>query len=419
MCEVRCLWGYREIAAATYIQLDDAWLPQNPLFASAGFCVMKFSEAIDKFKGWRLFKVKGNTVKGYDRELRMFCLFLRNPNIEDIRLQDVMEYLNGMKELGWDHNSFVGKCMAIRKFLEFFRLQGYRVLDENLVPVPHKEYNIPRVADEASYYQLLNAIPKHSHDPRHIRNKAIIKMLWDTGARNGEILQLDVGDVDLQNCRAVIRTEKNKGRRPIREIYWTEETSEAIADWLAKRRHLQTVFHFKDPDALFLSVTGTKEGQRLSVKGVGEMLRHYSNTAKIPYMNAHSFRHHMGHDIIKKGGSAADVMNILGHSSLASSTIYTMMTNKELEDRYRYFKGINEREADEIRKQLQQRRQGRQHETVPVRIGAKPRPKGRPEVWDLTKAATQVLLDQQQEAKRRQPPAAKKRLHPGPGIAGW
>jgi site-specific recombinase XerD len=55
-------------------------------------------------------------------------------------------------------------------------------------------------------------------------------------------------------------------------------------------------------------------------------------------MNAHSFRHHMGHDIITQGGSAADVMNILGHATLASSSIYTMMTGKELENRYNLFK---------------------------------------------------------------------------------
>jgi len=61
---------------------------------------MKFRDAIEKFSTWRRFKVKSLTVKGYDKELRMFCLFLRNPDIEAIALGDVMEYLNGMQELG-------------------------------------------------------------------------------------------------------------------------------------------------------------------------------------------------------------------------------------------------------------------------------------------------------------------------------
>ncbi len=53
-------------------------------------------------------------MRGYDRELRNFCLFLRNPDIEQITLGNVMEHLNGMADLGWDRNSFVGKCMALR-----------------------------------------------------------------------------------------------------------------------------------------------------------------------------------------------------------------------------------------------------------------------------------------------------------------
>lgn len=182
-------------------------------------------------------------------------------------------------------------------------------------------------------------MPIQTNDPRHIRNLAIINLLWDTGARNGEILSLDVGDLQLDRMRAIIRTEKSKGRRPIREIFWTADTHGNILRWLKKRDHLKDIMQFKDSDALFPSVNNQKAGQRLTVKGVGEMLRRYSNRAKIPYMNAHSFRHHMGHDIIKKGGSTADVMNILGHASVQSSTVYTMMTDVELEKRYRVFKG--------------------------------------------------------------------------------
>ena len=64
-----------------------------------------------------------------------------------------------MKELGWDQNSFVGKCMALRKFFEFYRLQNYSVIDENLIPIPSKEHKLPRVAKDADYKQLVAAIP--------------------------------------------------------------------------------------------------------------------------------------------------------------------------------------------------------------------------------------------------------------------
>jgi len=301
---------------------------------------MQFKEAIDQFSDWRRFKVKKQTVKGYDQTLRQFCLYLRNPQIEDISIHHVMDYLNGMKELGWDQNSFVGKCMALRKFFEFYRLQNYAVLDENLIPIPSKEHKLPRVANEANYRKLVQSVPVNTNDGRHIRNLAIVNLLWDTGARNGEILSLDVADLDMERRRAVINTEKSKGRRPFREIFWTTDTHGNLLQWIKKREQLQKRMKFDDPDALFVSIcSGPQEtaGRRFSIKGVGEMLRRYSNKAKLPYMNAHSFRHRMGHHIIKSGGSSADVMNILGHSSVQSSTIYTMMTDHELEKRYRGF----------------------------------------------------------------------------------
>jgi integrase/recombinase XerC len=295
---------------------------------------MKFNQAIEKFSDWRRFKVKNQTVRGYDKELRSFCLFLRNPDIEGISLGHVMEYLNGMQELGWSRNSFIPKCMALRKFFEFFKMQGYAVLDQSLIPIPRKEYAVPRVATEEDYRKLLSVIPSNN-DPRHIRNRAIIKLLWDSGARNGEVVSLDLGDIDFDRKRAIIKTEKSRGRRPLREIFWTHETNESLGAWVTKRAILQK----RDPNALFLAINAVNVGERFTIKGVGEMLRRYSNRAKMPHVNPHSFRHHMGHEIVKRGGSAADVMNILGHATLASSSIYTMMADKELEQRYRMFHG--------------------------------------------------------------------------------
>ncbi|MBI5793729.1 tyrosine-type recombinase/integrase [Candidatus Uhrbacteria bacterium] len=316
---------------------------------------MLMSDAIKEFSEWRKFKVKKNTVKGYEFSLKHLCVFLRNPDIESILLQDVMEHLNLMRDIGWEENSFVGRCMSFRKFFEFWQLRGLSVIDPELIPIPRKEYKIPRVVDDESFKKLLAAIPSKTNDGRHLRNRAIVMMLWDSGARNGEIMSLDVNDLDLERMRAIIRTEKSRGRRPIREIFWTRDTNDALVRWIEKRKRLAGQLILKEPDALFISICGgphDTSGGRFTIKGVGEMLRRYCNRAGIPYINAHAFRHHMGHDVIKRGGSAADVMNILGHSSLASSTIYTMMTDIELEARYRQIKSPFKRRVRHIGREV-------------------------------------------------------------------
>lgn len=311
---------------------------RSPLSLIGGFSAfMVFSEAIEKFNKWRKLKVKRETVRGYDLVLRQFCLFVKNRNIEEIEIDDVTQWFGLMEDLNWDYNSFVPKAMALKKFFEFYHKLGYKVLDQWLIPVPRKEPKVPRIANEENYQKLLAVIPRETKDPRHIRNLALITMLWDTGARIGELLALDVGDLDQERRRAVIKTEKSQGRRPFRELFWSPETNQNLSKWIEKREHLKKKIEFKDPDALFISATSWKNGMRLQISGVGEMLRRNCARANISFMNAHSFRHHKGHYIVNNGGSASDVMNILGHASLQSSSIYTMMTDKELEKRARKF----------------------------------------------------------------------------------
>jgi integrase/recombinase XerC len=270
-------------------------------------------------------------------------MYVRNCEIEHVRLEDVTSWFSLQQELKWQHNTFIPKAQALRKLFEFYKMQGFLVLEPKLIPMPSKQYNLPRVATEEMYRKLIAAVPVDSRDPRHIRNRAILMLLWDTGARNGEIMSLKIDEINTQTLRAVIKTEKSKGSRPFREIFWTEETNEAIKAWIKKREELKKKTMPYMSDALFVSVCSSRtmgtNGKQLSIRGVGELLRRYCIRAKMPYVNAHSFRHHMGHDIITQGGSAADVMNILGHATLSSSSIYTMMTGQELENRYRTFKG--------------------------------------------------------------------------------
>jgi site-specific recombinase XerD len=301
---------------------------------------MKFSEAIKEFSAWKGFSVKNNTVSGYTGDLRLLALYLRDPEITAISWGDIQQYQTDCIKLGWDSNTFVRKFIAYRKFFAYWHSKDPKVLDPEWIPVMYAEMKQPRVIDEANYKKLLGILSKDSKDPRHHRNRAMIQLLWDTGARNGELLSLNLDDIDLNKMCAVIRTEKAKFRRQYRQIFWTKETNESIGNWLSLREKLNSKYWLiKDKDALFISVTGVKAGTRLKVGGFAEMLRRYCEKAGIDHYNPHSFRHHMGHDIIKKGGSNSDVSNILGHSSLQSSFIYTMLNDKELEKRYRQFKG--------------------------------------------------------------------------------
>jgi len=298
---------------------------------------MLISESIQKFNQWRGFKTSELSNKTYDQNLRQFCVYMRNCDIRLVKLEDILQWFEIMTTLGYDRNSFIPRAIALRKLFEFMTKTSVKVLDPWLIPVPNKVYRLPRVVDEEHYEKLLASIPKKTNDPRHIRNLAIVQLLWDTGARNGEICSLDIDDVNLQAKKAIINTEKNRGSRPFREIFWTDETSKSLERWWEKRVHLEKKIELVEPKALFISVMSHKTGCRFTNKGLSEMLRQYSNRADLPSMrvNAHAFRHNKAHQILKNGGTSADVMNILGHATLASGSIYQSMYGTELEERYR------------------------------------------------------------------------------------
>ncbi|MFN3781543.1 MAG: tyrosine-type recombinase/integrase, partial [Candidatus Kapaibacteriota bacterium] len=184
-------------------------------------CFMRFSDAIQKFIEWRSFKSSGDTIRGYELTLRQFGVFVRNCDLEEVSLDDIIEYYKLQKLFKWDERTFVVRSSALRTFFNFYRQQGYQVIDPQLIPMPKVTPKVPRVATEEQYQKLLSIIPKNNKDPRHIRNLAIINLLWDTGARVGEVRALNISDLDFSRNRAVIHTEKSRGVRPLREIFWT------------------------------------------------------------------------------------------------------------------------------------------------------------------------------------------------------
>lgn len=306
---------------------------------------MKFSDAIPKFTAWRQYKVGKFTLKGYDQYLKRFCIFTRNPVIEDITVEHFTEWFGLMEEVHYDVNSFIPMASAIKQFFKFFHKMGYKVLDPDLIPIPRKNFKQPKTATREEYDKLIEAsyvFEKGDHENRlrsdnkisALRNRALLGLFWDTGARIGEILDLRFSQLDFTQNKAVIKTEKSRGRRPVREIFWTDTTSDYVQAWIEARKAIPDC----DPIHVFIAMKGKCYGKKIGNHAVYAFLRQYSQWAKFSrVVNAHSFRHHKGHDIINKGGSAADVTNILGHANIASSQIYMMMEDRELKARAHKF----------------------------------------------------------------------------------
>jgi len=304
---------------------------------------MRLHQAIKEFV--ELKKIKGirsaKTGARYEITLRIFCLCMQDPELEDLDLAHVLWYINELDRLGWKPNGINLVGLALRKFFEFCHLRGYSVsFNETLIPLKEKSFSIPRVTNIETFRKLFAQIPDNTNDSHHLRNRAILLMLWDTGVRTGELMSLDIADLDMKSRMALIKTEKSRGRRPVRQIFWTAETHKALLRWMEKLSEMKKKFSFADNEALFVSIGKSPRamvrGYRMKPGGVAEVMRVLSNQAGLPVItNAHSIRHSMGRDTIKTLHSNSAVSNILGHSNLESSYIYTMLFGEDLKEEWK------------------------------------------------------------------------------------
>lgn len=272
---------------------------------------------------------KMQTARGYERDARQFCLFMHNPPIMNVRIDDIERYFHEMEDVGYSRNGLQMKACALKKLFKALRRHGHIVLDPNEIPLPRKDYKETRVATDEQIAKVLDVISQSPQHHSRFRNKAALLMLRDTGMRVGELQALNIDDVDLENKRAIIQTKKSRGMRPIRPVFWHDECNSALAEWIKERE-------------LFLKKRGSKEKalfvacQRGSVRRIGPTAVHIafrkaSWVAGVETLNPHSLRHRKGHQLAKSGANNSIISGVLGHSSLASSYVYTMMNDHELE----------------------------------------------------------------------------------------
>lgn len=285
---------------------------------------MKTSQAIKDFLNWQGCQ-NPNRITTYGSALNQLCLYLKDKQLERITEKDILNWIQLMRDLGYKPNTFIVKIPAVRSFFRYYYKRKHKVLDPDLIPVPRQEGNMWKVKEEEKYKKLLSVVKPEGLLGK--RDRALILMLMDTGARISEILSLKIGDVDLIEKRAIIKTLKSRGLRPVRELCWTERTNQALKDWLE-------TFQRPPSETLWPCFSGPGIGKGMKTRSAEEIFKKYCRKADIPLVRPHELRHRLGHILAKKNVSPVMIANILGHSSIQSSLRYTMLDNLELRGEY-------------------------------------------------------------------------------------
>ena len=284
------------------------------------------SEFIKYIKGKNY---SNKTLESYLSDIYYFCLFVKKDldkvNEEDIR--DYQECLNLKKEKS---SSIRRRISSLKSFYKFLYRNNY--IDKKDYPLskvsmPKLEKRLPKFI---YYNDLLEIINESSKGPDGIRDRLIIEMLYATGVRVSELVNIKVNDIDFNNRRIVVTGKGNKERI----VYYGEYAEEVLNEYLS--------VYYRKTEYLFVN----SRGEQLTDRGVRYIIDKIMEKLSIKvHVTPHVLRHTFATDMLNNGCDIKVVQELLGHSSLKATEIYTHVTNEKLKEVY--YRCFPRRDKDE------------------------------------------------------------------------
>ena len=290
---------------------------------------------IEEFLAWMAAE-KGrspNTLAAYRRDLRAYATWLddRGHDVVDVPADVVVELVAERRAGPAAPASVARQLAAIRMLHRYLAVERYRPDDPTVdlegVRVPS---GIPKPLTEAQVTSLLDAVVPT--DPTHHRDRALLELLYGTGARISEAVGLSMGDVDL-DARLVLLYGKGGKERL---VPFGSAAADALAVWLspAGRPHVAPSQWLRrdDAEAVFLN----SRGGRMSRQSAWQIVRKYGARAGITEeLSPHVLRHSCATHLLDHGADLRVVQEILGHASISTTQVYTKVSRERLWEVYR------------------------------------------------------------------------------------
>ncbi|RMG44822.1 MAG: site-specific tyrosine recombinase XerD [Acidobacteria bacterium] len=266
------------------------------------------------------------TVEAYRRDLLDLARFLERsgrPGLARVRAEEVERWLRAARARGLSAATRARRLSALGALFRFLREEGERPDDPlRAVEAPRRRRPLPRVLSEREIEALLEA--PRGDDPRSLRDRAMLEVLYATGLRVSELVSLRLREVDLR--RGLVRVT-GKGRRE-RVVPLGRKALAAL------RRYLEAGREGLDPagDVLFPG----RGGRPLSRQGFWVRLRSLARRAGIPpdRISPHVLRHSFATHLVEHGADLRSVQLLLGHRDISTTEIYTHVARERLRALY-------------------------------------------------------------------------------------
>lgn len=262
-----------------------------------------------------------NTVSSYCADLKQFISYTKLKSVNQIKEEDVKKYIKKLKEEKVASSTISRKVSAIKTFCKFLVFEGH--LNEHpisSIPSGKRKFKLPDTIDEMDIKRLIEST--NGIKPSDYRDRAILEILYGAGLRISELVGLNYSDIDRDD--GLIRVFGKGSKERIVPI--GKHAMKAVDDYIAKGWRFLVK---NDKKALFLS----QQGKRLTRQSIWLIVKKYSKIIKID-IHPHTLRHSFATHLLENGADLRSVQQLLGHSSITTTQIYTHISQSHIKKIY-------------------------------------------------------------------------------------
>ncbi|MGH7203786.1 MAG: tyrosine-type recombinase/integrase [Candidatus Levyibacteriota bacterium] len=288
---------------------------------SSKLTIRDYRHYLEVFKEWFTTSIPDKSLSDLDlKTVRKYRVFLANRTDEKGR---------NLKKV--TQNYYV---IALRSLLRFLIKNDYKTLEPSKIDLPKTESRSLKFLEREQIDRLVT-MPDTSKE-EGVRDRTILELLFSTGLRVSELVKLNHEQINIERREFGV---VGKGGRA-RVVFISDRAAEWIARYVGMRVDVFKPLFIRYSGAVIEEDNGEK--MRLTVRSVERIVKKYTQMAKLPVdATVHTLRHSFATDLLTNGADLRSVQEMLGHKNIATTQIYTHVTNKQLRDVHKAFHSGN------------------------------------------------------------------------------
>lgn len=289
---------------------------------------MKLNELVDEFLRYLLIDkgYSNNTIESYKKDLDKFILYNKDKYINNIDNNDLKGYVKYLNKIELNEKSIARNISCIKSFYKFLVIEKYITNNpSDAIYLPKVRKSLPNILTEDEVLKLLDI---KLSDNFSYRNKAMLELMYATGLRVSEIINLKLSDIDLSDD--LIRTFGKGSKERIIPI------GEYALEYLTKyiNEYRSSMLKGKNVEYIFIN----NHGKQMTRQGFFKIIKRIAKEKGInKELSPHTLRHSFASHLLKYGADLRTIQELLGHSNISTTQIYTHITNEELKENYKEF----------------------------------------------------------------------------------